>query len=370
MAKFEIDPTDSKPHTAWRLRLAVAGCVLAVVVVVLGAFTRLVDAGLGCPDWPGCYGHLTWPDEHHEIQTANAAFPHAPVETDKTWPEMVHRYFAGALLLLVAGMTALAWRRRGQRAFKQTHFLLALILLQAAFGMWTVTLKLWPQVVTAHLLGGMATLSMLWLIVERLRNSAQKQGRLIPAHEFRALQKIRPLAFIAVAAVVLQIALGGWTSSNYAALACADFPTCHGEWWPRADFTQGFNIAQQIGPNYLGGTLESDARTAIHLTHRIGALIVSLLVLALSLLAWRAGSRRWAIGLAGALGLQVCLGIANVVMFLPLPIAVAHNAGAALLLLGLLTFCYRIQTAQPVAAPRDRAVDRAEAQGTVLAGEL
>lgn len=366
MDNYERDPTDSKPHTAWRLRLALAGCALAVVVVVLGAFTRLADAGLGCPDWPGCYGHLTWPDEHHEIQNANAAFPHAPVQTDKTWPEMVHRYFAGALLLLVGGLTVLSWRRRGHRTFKQTHFLLGLIILQAAFGMWTVTLKLWPQVVTAHLLGGLATLSMLWLIVERLRN----KGRFIPAHEFRALQRIRPLAFIAVAAVVLQIVLGGWTSSNYAALACPDFPTCHGEWWPQADFAQGFNVAQQIGPNYLGGALESDARTAIHLTHRIGALIVTLLVLSLALLAWRAGSRRWAIGLAGALALQVCLGIANVVMFLPLPIAVAHNAGAALLLLGLLTFCYRIQTAQPQASSTNSERENSELHGTVLAGEL
>ena len=343
MRKISIGPDEGAAHTDWRLRLALAGCALAVVVVVLGAFTRLVDAGLGCPDWPGCYGHLTWPDEAHEIERANEAFPHAPVATDKTWPEMVHRYFAGCLLLLVFGLTILTWRRRGQRAFIQVHILLALIILQAAFGMWTVTLKLWPQVVTAHLLGGMATLSMLWLISERLRN----KGRSIPVHEYRLLQKLRPLAFVTVGAVILQIALGGWTSSNYAALACADFPTCHGEWWPNMDFSQGFNIGQHIGPNYLGGALESDARTAIHVTHRIGAMIVSILVLALSVLAWRAGSRRWAIGLAGALALQVSLGIANVVMSLPLPIAVAHNAGAALLLLGLLTFCYRIQTAQP-----------------------
>ncbi|WP_346838321.1 COX15/CtaA family protein [Microbulbifer sp. SAOS-129_SWC] len=339
------DPTENNAHTDWRLRLALLGSLLAIAVVVLGAFTRLSDAGLGCPDWPGCYGHLTWPDEAHEIASANAAFPQSPVATDKTWPEMVHRYFAGTLLLLVAGLTVLAWRRRGQRGFKQTHFLLALILLQAAFGMWTVTLKLWPQVVTAHLLGGMATLAMLWLTVERLRN----RGRFIPAHEFRALQKLRPLAFATVVAVGLQIALGGWTSSNYAALACADFPTCHSQWWPQADFTQGFNIAQHIGPNYLGGALENQARTAIHITHRIGALVVSVLVLTLAALAWRAGSRRWAVGLAAVLALQVCLGIANVVLFLPLPVAVAHNACAALLLLGLLTFCYRIQTAQPAA---------------------
>ncbi|SDK44267.1 COX15/CtaA family protein [Microbulbifer yueqingensis] len=342
MRPYQPD-SDFNPRNDWRLRVAMAGTILAVVVVVLGAFTRLVDAGLGCPDWPGCYGHLTWPDEAHEISRANAAFPDAPVATDKTWPEMVHRYFAGALLLLVAGLTVMAWRRRGQRGFLHTHFLLGLIILQAAFGMWTVTLKLWPQVVTAHLLGGMATLSLLWLLVERLRY----RKRLIPVHEFRALQRLRPLAIIAVVAVSLQIALGGWTSSNYAALACADFPTCHGQWWPDMDFSQGFNVAQHIGPNYLGGTLESDARTAIHVTHRIGALVVSAIVLVLAWLAWRAGSRRWAIGLAGALLLQVSLGIANVAMSLPLPVAVAHNAGAALLLLGLLTFCYRIQTAQP-----------------------
>jgi len=361
MNNLERDPTESNAHTDWRLRLALLGSLLAVVVVVLGAFTRLSDAGLGCPDWPGCYGHLTWPDEAHEIASANAAFPHAPVAPGKAWPEMVHRYFAGSLLLLVGGLTIMAWRRRGHRAFKQTHFLLALILLQAAFGMWTVTLKLWPQVVTAHLLGGMATLAMLWLIVERLRN----RGRIIPAHEFRALQKLRPLAFAAVAAVALQIALGGWTSANYAALACADFPTCHSQWWPQADFSQGFNVAQHIGPNYLGGALENGARTAIHLTHRLGALVVSLLVLTLAALAWRAGSRRWAIGLAGVLGLQVCLGIANVMFFLPLPIAVAHNAGAALLLLGLLTFCYRIQTAQAGAGSAGRVIEE-----PLLAGEL
>lgn len=337
-----------KPRSGWRLRLALAACALAVVVVVLGAFTRLVGAGLGCPDWPGCYGHLTWPDERHEIQIANSAFPDAPVDVSKTWPEMVHRYFAGALLLLVAALTYLAWRRRAQRTFKQTQILMALILLQAAFGMWTVTLKLWPQVVTAHLLGGMATLSMLWLIVERMR----KRDRYIPLHTFRALQNLRPLALLAAVAVVFQIALGGWTSANYAALACVDFPTCQGQWWPQADFREGFNIAQQIGPNYLGGALESDARTAIHFTHRLGALLVTLLVLSLAVRAWRAASRAWALALAGAVLLQVGLGIANVVMFLPLPVAVAHNAGAALLLLVILTFCYHLQITQPVNANR------------------
>lgn len=326
----------------WRFRLALIGTALAMVVVVLGAFTRLSHAGLGCPDWPGCYGHLLWPTESHEIEAANKAFPLAPVETDKTWPEMVHRYFAGMLLLLVAGLTYMFWRRRGHRGFIQSHILLGLIVLQAAFGMWTVTLKLWPQVVTAHLLGGMATLSILWMLAERLRY----RKRVIPPHEFTALQKLRPLAVVAVVAVGLQIALGGWTSSNYAALACPDFPTCHGQWLPSADFSEGFNIAQQIGPNYLGGALEGEARTAIHMTHRVGAIIVMVLVSLVAFFAWRAGSPRWAQGLLAVLCLQVALGIANVVMSLPLYIAVAHNAGAALLLLSLLTFCYRINTVQ------------------------
>ncbi|MCH9690523.1 MAG: COX15/CtaA family protein [Gammaproteobacteria bacterium] len=326
----------------WRYRLTLLGIALALVVVVLGAFTRLVGAGLGCPDWPGCYGHLLWPNESHEIINANAAYPDNPVATDKTWPEMVHRYFAGILLLLVILLTVMAWRRPGQRAFYQTHILLFIILLQAAFGMWTVTLKLWPQVVTAHLLGGLATLSLLWIMAERLRDRC----RLVSTQQFFALQKLRPLALVAISAVLGQIALGGWTSSNYAALACPDFPTCHGQWWPNANFNQGFNITQKIGPNYLGGALESDARTAIHISHRIGAIVVTLLVSLLAIGAWRAKARRWAQKLFTLLGLQLALGVANVVMFLPLPIAVAHNAGAALLLLGLLTFYYRINTAQ------------------------
>ncbi|WP_299583769.1 COX15/CtaA family protein [uncultured Microbulbifer sp.] len=337
----------------WRYRLALSGCALAVVVVVLGAFTRLVDAGLGCPDWPGCYGHLTWPNEIHEIQTANKAFPDAPVDANKTWPEMVHRYFAGVLLLLVAALAFLSWSWTKQPTFKHIHFLLALIILQAAFGMWTVTLKLWPQVVTAHLLGGMATLSMLWLLVERMRYEGSRRY----LNKYLALSNLRPLAFLTALLIIVQIALGGWTSSNYAALACPDFPTCHGQWFPQANFDTGFNISQQIGPNYLGGALENDARTAIHLTHRFGAVLVTILMLILVFYTWRAGARRWALLLSSLLLLQVGLGIANVVMFLPLPIAVAHNAGAALLLLGIITFCYRIHVAKKMKA-RERSLKK------------
>ncbi|MCO1333045.1 COX15/CtaA family protein [Microbulbifer sp. OS29] len=326
-----------------------AACVITVVVVTLGAFTRLVDAGLGCPDWPGCYGHLTWPVEQSEIRAANSVYPESPVDASKTWPEMVHRYFAGTLLLLVGFLVFLMWKNPNTPTFKQTHILLLVILLQAAFGMWTVTLKLWPQVVTAHLLGGMATLSLLWIIYERLH---QREWR-VPIEQLRALKRLRPLALVAVVVVILQIALGGWTSSNYAALACPDFPTCHGEWLPRADFSAGFNITQKIGPNYLGGALENDARTAIHFAHRLGGLLVTLIVLILATYTWRTGAIRWAIWLSGVLTLQLSLGIANVVMFLPLGIAVAHNAGAALLLLSILTFIYRIGILKAARIDRD-----------------
>ncbi|WP_238152094.1 heme A synthase [Microbulbifer sp. A4B17] len=328
----------------WRQIIAWTACILAVVVVVLGAFTRLVDAGLGCPDWPGCYGHLTWPNDAKEINRANMIFPDSPVDVSKTWPEMVHRYFAGTLLLFVVLLTCLAWRERQSPTFKQTHILLVIIILQAAFGMWTVTLKLWPQVVTAHLIGGMATLSMIWILCERL---GQKTIRLREKY-LPTVRRLRPFTLVAVAIVIIQIGLGGWTSSNYAALACPDFPTCHNEWWPEANFSEGFNIAQKIGPNYLGGVLESDARTAIHLAHRVGALIASIMVIILAVFTWRVGLRGWSLWLSGALILQVTLGIANVVMHLPLGIAVAHNAGAAFLLLSLITFSYRIYTLKMV----------------------
>ncbi|WP_444929190.1 COX15/CtaA family protein [Microbulbifer sp. SSSA002] len=351
-------------HKNWRRKLAWVACVLAIVVVVLGAFTRLVDAGLGCPDWPGCYGHLTWPNDTEEISTANLIYPDSPVDVSKTWPEMVHRYFAGSLLLLVLSLTYLSWQQRRSPTFKHTNILLLIIILQAAFGMWTVTLKLWPQIVTAHLLGGMTTLSMLWILCERL---ADKPRQLAESY-LPAIKRLRPLALVAIAVVIIQIALGGWTSSNYAALACPDFPTCHNKWWPAADFVEGFNIAQQIGPNYLGGALESDARTAIHLTHRIGALLVTVIVLMLAILAWRTGFRAWSLWLTGALLLQVSLGIANVVMYLPLGIAVAHNAGAAFLLLSLLTFTYRIYALKAITVGRQDTDTNVQERNVNLSG--
>lgn len=318
-------------------RFALFATVLAVVVVLLGAYTRLTHAGLGCPDWPGCYGFLSVPMSEHKQTLAEARFPHAPVEVAKGWYEMIHRYFAGALGLLILGLATQALRRRNEpgQPLKLPLLLLGLVSLQAAFGMWTVTLKLWPQVVTAHLLGGFATLSLLFLLTLRL------SGRTAVLSNFPA--GLRSLAALALLLVVGQIALGGWVSSNYAAVACVDLPTCHGQWWPTMDFANGFHLTQHIGPNYLGGQLDSDARTAIHMTHRLGALLVSMVLLVLAWQLKRSGLSRLAGVLVLALMLQVSLGISNVVFHLPLLVAVTHNLGGAALLLTLVLINYRLR---------------------------
>jgi heme a synthase len=331
-------------------RLALAATALCVVVVVLGAFTRLVDAGLGCPDWPGCYGHLTWPQSEASIARAEARFPEFPVEHDKTWPEMVHRYFAGMLGLVILGIALVNWRwavRAPAASFPRKHTLglLVLVIVQAMFGMWTVTLKLWPQVVTAHLLGGFATLALLWLLSQRYSGRYWR----LPHAIYTQLGGLKGLAWLALGVVIVQIALGGWVSANYAALACTDFPLCHGEWWPEMDFIHGFNFAQAVGPNYLGGLLEGEGRTAIHVTHRLGAIVVTGVLLWLCWRLWSLGQdapRTLAAVIAGVLAVQLTLGITNVVASLPLAVAVAHNAVGALLLLTLVTLLHRIYTAQ------------------------
>ncbi|WP_232522336.1 COX15/CtaA family protein [Marinimicrobium alkaliphilum] len=331
-------------------RLVLAATAFCMVVVILGAFTRLVDAGLGCPDWPGCYGHLTWPRSDGAVEAAEARFPEFPVEHDKTWPEMVHRYVAGILGLIILGLTIMTWRWARQnphQSYPRNHSiaLLVLVIVQAAFGMWTVTLKLWPQIVTAHLLGGFATLSMLWLLAQRFARWRWSFSGIV----YRQLQALKPLMWVALVAVVLQIALGGWLSANYAALACTDFPRCHGEWWPAMDFVRGFNFAQGVGPNYLGGLLEGDARTAIHVSHRLGALVVTAVLALLCWRLWRIGQRptqRLALIIAGVLVVQILLGITNVMASLPLAVAVAHNAVGAVLLLTLVTLAHRIYSAR------------------------
>lgn len=329
-------------------RLALFATLLALIVVLLGAYTRLTHAGLGCPDWPGCYGFISVPKSEAQLAHAELHFPDAPVEAHKGWNEMIHRYFAGTLGLLISVLAGRAWvnRRHPGQPVKLPLFLLAVVIAQAAFGMWTVTLKLWPQVVTGHLLGGFATLSLLFLLTLRLSG-------VLPA--LTVPKRLQYWATAGLLLVIGQIALGGWVSSNYAAVACIDFPTCHGQWLPLADFANGFHLTQHIGPNYLGGQLDSDARTAIHLTHRIGALLVTVVLLGL---AWQlkvVGMTRLAGLVLIALAAQITLGISNVLFHLPLPVAVAHNAGGAALLLTLVLVNYHARTSllrvsQPVLA--------------------
>ena len=322
-------------------KLAGFGVLFALLVVSVGAYTRLADAGLGCPDWPGCYGFLTVPDQVDELNVATQRYPDAPVEFVKAWWEMGHRYIAGALLLLVFGILVMAYRGREREdtPVKLASVLMFVILCQAAFGAWTVTLKLWPQVVTGHLLGGFTTLSLIWLLFLR-------QGGFCDV--VSALPKPSLLAKTAFVAVVLQIALGGWVSSNYAALACYDFPSCDGTYTPEINLQQGFNFLQSVGPNYLGGLMTNEARMAIHWVHRIGAVIVLLVV---GGLVWQMVRQVAVVGylLLAALLTQITLGILNVVWVLPLLNATAHNTVGALLLLVLVTinFAPRLRIVQP-----------------------
>ncbi len=312
--------------------------LLAFCVVMLGAYTRLSDAGLGCPDWPGCYGHLTVPEQRHEVDAANAAFPERAVEAPKAWKEMVHRYFAGTLGLLILAIAVISIkRRRGDpsQPVALPIFLLLLVIFQAALGMWTVTLLLKPAIVAAHLLGGLATFALLVLLALKSWPGGLRHWSHGP----------RLLAGLALLVVVAQVSLGGWTSTNYAALACPDFPTCHGAWWPEMDFGEAFRIWRGTGVNYEYGVLDTPARIAVHVSHRIGALLTLLVVglLSISLMRRRGRGGVGAGILVGALLLtQIGLGISNVLFHLPLLVAVLHNAVAALLLVTVIYVNYRL----------------------------
>ncbi len=318
----------------WFHRIAVIATVLALGVVVLGAYVRLSNAGLGCPDWPGCYGHIAVPEAHKAVASAEQAFPGRPVEPAKAWKEMIHRYFAGTLGTLILILAILAWRNRrdARQEVVLPLGLVVLVIFQALLGMWTVTLLLKPLVVMSHLLGGMSTLALLLLLVLR-------DGRYVEYGADFASPWPRRLALGGLVILAIQIALGGWTSSNYAALACPDFPKCQGSWWPDMDFKDAFVLWRGLGIDYQGGILQSAARAAIHYTHRIGALVTFLYLFTLGASVLARASRR-GLRLLGAAILvlvtaQASLGISIVEFGLPLPLAVAHNGTAALLLLSV-----------------------------------
>ena len=314
----------------YRLLLVLATLV-TLCVISLGAYVRLSDAGLGCPDWPGCYGHLIGvPDTPHEQFAAMQAFPNSPVEMHKAWKEMTHRYLAGSLGLLILALAGLAWKHRKhlQQSPWAATALVVIVSLQALLGMWTVTLQLKPVIVSAHLLGGMSTLALLvWMLLSR-KPEMNDEAAVAPSPFM-----LRFLAALSLLAVILQIALGGWVSSNYAALACNDFPTCLGAWRPEMDFDTAFSLHRELGRTAAGDFLPGTALIAIHWSHRVGALIVALLTGSLAFILLRQSVwRGWGLLLSMTLLAQIALGIANVVMYLPLSIAVAHNTGAAILL--------------------------------------
>lgn len=313
-------------------RLSLLAVILAFTVVLLGAYTRLVDAGLGCPDWPGCYGFLTVPEEQHEIAIATEAFPHAPIEAHKAWPEMIHRYFAGSLGLLVAALAVLGFvnRRKNEQPLLLSYALLGIIVFQAALGMWTVTLGLLPIIVMGHLLGGFITLTLLLVLFLNIKhNNPVAWG-----------SSVRTLALLGVIIVFLQIMLGGWTSANYAALICTDFPTCQGKLIPPLDFSGAFTVSSEGVTSYLGGHLDNAARVTIHWLHRLGALITTLYLSFLIVKLFVSGWTKFALWISLVLIAQVSLGISNVVFSLPLAVAVAHNGVAVLLLMSLATLVH------------------------------
>jgi cytochrome c oxidase assembly protein subunit 15 len=316
--------------------LSFFGAILALCVVVLGAYVRLSDAGLGCPDWPGCYGTLTVPQSEAAIQQAQALHPDSPIETAKAWKEMAHRYLAGTLGLLVLAIFVLGWRNKNQLkvAPSLTTALLIIIVFQALLGMWTVTMLLKPVIVSAHLIGGLTTLGLLTWIAHRHSTTHHHQS-LPPLLKLM----VRGAIFVLLA----QVLLGGWTSTNYAALACTDFPTCHGRWMPDMDFNDAFHLIRELGQSANGGNLTLSALTAIQWTHRVGALVTFIYIATLVFLLFKVVTfRKIALVLLTLLVAQIAIGIANLILQLPLVLAVSHNLGAALLVITIIVLNSKI----------------------------
>jgi cytochrome c oxidase assembly protein subunit 15 len=323
-------------------------CV-TILVIAMGAYTRLADAGLGCPDWPGCYGQITVPSDSHEIAKAESLFPERPVEPMKAWLEMIHRYLASSLGLLVLAIAYLS-HRSSKVSPVLSPLIVITVLLQGALGMWTVTLKLMPVIVMMHLLGGLTLFSLLMLIYRQtvfeqrnryLTRAISRQP--IPASSMKTLNR---LSLLALLVVIAQISLGGWTSANYAALMCTTLPICNGDWTQHIDVKSAFNLIQSGHDNYEYGVLDYGARVTIHVAHRLGAMVTTLVLAGLVITLFVQGKRygavrqhhwKWGNGIALLLALQITLGISNVVFHLPLANAVAHNLGGAALLVAMVS---------------------------------
>jgi heme a synthase len=318
---------NSVQRLIWFRRLALAGACLAAVVVVLGAWVRLTDAGLGCPDWPGCYGHFHPAQAAAHLDELHAAYPSSDFDYAKALHEMIHRYFAGSLGLII--VTLLGWaiwnRKDSAQPLGPVLALLALVCLQGALGAFTVTLLLTPLIVTAHLLGGLTTLALLsWLARWPERREASTPER-----------RLRGFAALGLCVLVAQVFLGGWTSANYAAIACPDFPTCREAWVPDMDYRDAFVLWRGLPTVYQGGMLPDAARVAIHFTHRLGAIVTGTILITLgisvTLAAATRGARWTGLVLISAVVTQIVIGISTVMNGVPLPLATAHNAGAAFL---------------------------------------
>jgi len=307
--------------------LATIAIFLTMGVILLGAYTRLTDAGLGCPDWPGCYGFLKVPHQEHHIAAAEQAFPDRPLVHHKAWNEMVHRYFAGSLGLLIAAISfSSMFSRQSSKAVPTV--LLLLVVFQAALGMWTVTLNLLPLVVMGHLLGGFSLLSLLAVYWLKLHPDYRVQEP--------QLVSLKPFAVLAIIVLVSQIALGGWTAANYAALACIELPVCEQGWLERLNLSEAFDL--HLGhDDYEYGVMSAEARQTVHVFHRFGAMVTLIILAAFLLRLWRLARtplmRKLTLAAATLLLLQFSLGVMNVALHLPLLNAVAHNFVAANLLM-------------------------------------
>ncbi|SEP91454.1 cytochrome c oxidase assembly protein subunit 15 [Solimonas aquatica] len=325
----------------WFRRLNLIAMIWCFCLVVVGAYVRLSDAGLGCPDWPGCYGHLTVPDAPHEVQAAEQQFPQRPVEAPKAWKEMIHRYLAETLGLFITVLALMSlFGRQPGLPKKLPIALLGVVIFQGVLGMWTVTWQLKPLAVTGHLLGGMTTFSLLlWMWLSTRPQAAADRTPPVSS----GLRRFATLGLIVVA---LQIFLGGWTSTNYAALACPDFPSCQHSYLPDLDVQQAFTLWHGLGINYEHGILDARARVTIHYFHRLGALLVCVVLIALGSALLRQAQARWRwLGRAvlAALLLQISIGVGLIHLQWPLWLAALHNLGAELLLGTLVALNYFVR---------------------------